>query len=71
MKIEAMEPDHPVYGTFSAKSLKAKFETPTYFVEIRALSDFRNSCTCPDYGVNGLGTCKHGFVHLIWPSLII
>lgn len=59
MKIEAMEPDHPIYGTFSAKSFKARFENLSYFVEIRSLSDFRNSCTCPDYSVNSLGTCKH------------
>ena len=59
MKIDPLEPDHPIYGTFSVRSLKARFENLSYSVEIRSLSEFRNSCTCPDYNVNGLGTCKH------------
>jgi len=59
MTIESMEPDHPVYGTFCARSLKTGSENVPYFVEIRTLMEFRNSCTCPDYNVNGLGTCKH------------
>jgi superfamily II DNA or RNA helicase len=59
MKIEALEPEHPVYGTFRARSLKGRLEGAGYIVEIRALDDFLNSCSCPDYGVNGLGTCKH------------
>src|SRR5439155_16151993 len=58
-KIDPLEPDHPIYGTFSVRSLKARFENLSYSVEIRSLSEFRNSCTCPDYNVNGLGTCKH------------
>jgi superfamily II DNA/RNA helicase len=30
-----------------------------YLVEIRSLTDPINSCNCPDYKVNTLGTCKH------------
>jgi superfamily II DNA or RNA helicase len=30
-----------------------------YRVEIRSLTEHINSCACPDYRVNGLGTCKH------------
>src|SRR6266699_2005698 len=55
--IEALEPDQPVYGTFAARSLNGN--VARYLVEIRSLADFQNSCTCPDYNVNGLGTCKH------------
>ena len=30
-----------------------------YIVEIRSLSEKINSCSCPDYKVNTLGSCKH------------
>lgn len=30
-----------------------------YIVEIRSLEEKINSCSCPDYYVNTLGTCKH------------
>ncbi len=30
-----------------------------YTVEIRSLSETFNSCSCPDFQVNNLGTCKH------------
>src|SRR2546430_7324014 len=49
MNIEPMEPDHPIYGTFSVRSLRTRSENLSYFVEIRALTEFQNSCTCPDY----------------------
>lgn len=31
----------------------------SYSVEIRALDEKINSCSCPDYYVNTLGSCKH------------
>ena len=31
----------------------------TYRVELRSLENFANSCSCPDFRKNGLGTCKH------------
>ncbi len=31
----------------------------SYTVEIRSLTDKINSCSCPDFHVNTLGTCKH------------
>ena len=53
--IEALEADHPVFGTFRTRS-----ETGgSYEVEIRDLKGFTNSCGCIDHRVNGLGTCKH------------
>src|SRR3954469_7947436 len=55
LAVEALEPDHPVFGTFRVAS-----ETGSaYEVEIRSLYEHNNSCGCPDYEVNGLGTCKH------------
>ncbi len=53
--IEALESDHPIFGTFRAQSGSGGF----YEVEIRSLEGFTNSCDCIDHRVNGLGTCKH------------
>lgn len=44
------------YGTFDVAS--AQWDQP-YRVEIRDLSEPVNSCSCQDYRMNGLGTCKH------------
>ena len=53
--IEAMEAEHPLFGTFRTRS-----ETGgSYEVEIRSLDGFTNSCGCIDHRVNRLGTCKH------------
>src|SRR6516225_1155166 len=53
--IEALEAEHPIFGTFRARS-----ETGgSYEVEVRGLDIFTNSCGCIDHRVNGLGTCKH------------
>jgi superfamily II DNA or RNA helicase len=55
LTVEALEPDHRVFGTFRVGS-----ETGgAYEVEIRSFSRRDNSCGCPDHQVNGLGTCKH------------
>ncbi len=55
LAVEALEPDHPVFGTFRVSSEAGS----SYEVEIRSLYERNNSCGCPDYEVNGLGTCKH------------
>lgn len=55
LSVETLEPDHPVFGTFRVSSETGS----SYEVEIRSLSERDNSCGCPDYEVNGLGTCKH------------
>ena len=44
------------YGAFA---VRAKTTLNPYRVEIRSLDARENSCTCPDFRVNGLGTCKH------------
>ncbi|MFL6194124.1 MAG: DEAD/DEAH box helicase [Thermoanaerobaculia bacterium] len=55
LAIEELERGYPVFGAFRVSS-----ETGTaYEVEIRSLTLRDNSCGCPDYEVNGLGTCKH------------
>ncbi|MGH7087223.1 MAG: SNF2-related protein, partial [Acetobacteraceae bacterium] len=53
--VDALEPDYPYFGTFLARSGGAG----RYQVEIRSLTAHENSCSCPDWRVNGLGTCKH------------
>ncbi len=54
-RFEALEPDHPIFGTFRVPSSGGGH----YEVEIRALDRPANSCGCADHRVNGLGTCKH------------
>ncbi len=53
--IEALESEHPSFGTFRTRSGTGG----AYEVEIRDLEQARNSCGCIDHRVNGLGTCKH------------
>ncbi len=47
--------EHPVFSTFAVASQSGQ----TYRVEVRALDDLQNSCTCADYKTNLIGTCKH------------
>ncbi|MDJ0838308.1 MAG: DEAD/DEAH box helicase [Acidobacteriota bacterium] len=49
---------HPTFGSWLATSVSSHYSR-TYNVEIRSLEAPRNSCSCPDYMVNFLGTCKH------------
>jgi len=53
--VVALEPDQPTFGAFAIRSTSGS----TYDVEIRSLVARENSCACPDWRVNGLGTCKH------------
>ena len=46
---------HPVYSTFEVTSTSER----TYPVQIRSLTELLNTCTCPDYRTNLIGTCKH------------
>jgi hypothetical protein len=46
---------HPVFSQFEVKSISGH----VYRVEIRSLDELQNSCTCPDYKTNLVGTCKH------------
>ncbi len=47
--------NHPILSLFEVSSLSGL----TYRVQIRSLSDLQNTCTCPDYRTNLIGTCKH------------
>ena len=48
-------PEHPVFSNFSVKSGSGL----TYSIEIRHLQDREFDCTCTDFRINGLGSCKH------------
>ncbi len=47
------------FGTWRARSVNTGVGGRRYRVEIRSLSKPLNSCTCPDFQLNQLGTCKH------------
>src|SRR5450759_4336361 len=43
------------FGDYQVKSASGK----TYRVAMRGPGLFENFCSCPDFAVNTLGTCKH------------
>ncbi|HZB87301.1 MAG TPA: DEAD/DEAH box helicase [Terracidiphilus sp.] len=43
------------YGDYTVKSASGR----TYRVALRGLGLFENYCSCPDFAINTLGTCKH------------
>src|SRR3989337_2157370 len=47
--------NHPIFSLFEVTSTSGR----TYRVEIRSLTELHNTCTCPDYKTNLIGTCKH------------
>ena len=55
LRVENIDRDEPVFSSFHAHSTSGA----NYLVEIRSLSELDNSCSCPDFYSNGLGTCKH------------
>jgi superfamily II DNA or RNA helicase len=48
-------PNGEAYGDYRVKSTSGK----TYRVAMRGPGLFENYCSCPDFAVNTLGTCKH------------
>src|ERR1035437_7120289 len=56
MDIQTLDKGEDYYSTFA---VRAKSTLNPYRVEIRSLDRRENTCTCPDFRVNGLGTCKH------------
>lgn len=46
---------HPIFSNFAVKSRSGV----SYEVEVRDLAARQFGCTCTDFQVNGLGTCKH------------
>jgi SNF2 family DNA or RNA helicase len=49
------KPERGPFGDYRLKSTSGK----TYRVAMRGTSLFENFCSCPDFSVNTLGTCKH------------
>ncbi len=56
MDIQPLDGAAAWFGVFA---IGPKTTLNPYRVEIRSLIRRENSCTCPDFKVNGLGTCKH------------
>jgi len=56
MNIRNLDEDERFFSSFAVLSESSGI---IYEVEIRSLTETMNSCTCPDYRINGLGTCKH------------
>jgi len=54
-RITNLDPTHPVFSNFEVCSQSGM----TYAVEIRDVATSQYSCTCTDFRINGLGTCKH------------
>lgn len=48
--------DHPVFSDFSLTNPETM---KTYKIAIRGDNPGDNYCSCPDYSINNLGTCKH------------
>ena len=48
-------PDGQPFGDYQIRSATGK----TYRVAMRGFGLFENFCSCPDFAVNTLGTCKH------------
>lgn len=47
--------NHPVFSYVSVESTTGRI----YSVRIRSVTELINSCSCPDYKTNTIGTCKH------------
>jgi hypothetical protein len=54
-QIRNLEPAWRIFSRFEVISRSGM----TYSVEVRSLAGRAFSCTCTDFRVNGLGTCKH------------
>lgn len=46
------------FGDYEVASCEGR-KNASYRVELRSLERFSNTCSCPDFQKNGLGTCKH------------
>src|ERR1700733_4577491 len=54
-QIRNLEPAQRIYSQFEVISRSGM----TYSVEVRSIAQRIFSCTCTDFRINGLGTCKH------------
>jgi hypothetical protein len=55
LRIRNLEPEQRIFSRFEVISKSGM----TYTVELRSLAGRIFSCTCTDFRINGLGTCKH------------
>lgn len=55
LEVRPQDRRHPIFSTFKVSSGSGGI----YAVEIRSLSRQSFACTCVDFRINGLGTCKH------------
>ncbi|MBT9554922.1 MAG: SWIM zinc finger family protein, partial [Myxococcales bacterium] len=56
----------PTFGTWTAHTMTdPNAPTRPYTVQLRSVHERLNTCSCPDFAVNRLGTCKHieGVLH--------
>jgi hypothetical protein len=54
-RITNLDPEHPIFSNFEVRSPSGM----TYQAEVRDVAQRQFSCTCTDFRINGLGTCKH------------
>jgi ERCC4-related helicase len=54
-QITNLDPKHPIFSSFEVRSPSGM----TYRAEIRDLLSRQFYCSCTDFAINGLGTCKH------------
>jgi hypothetical protein len=59
IKVTNKFPGEPVFSVFTVATADEADVPQIYDVEIRSLIDDVNTCACPDFDKNGLGTCKH------------
>jgi superfamily II DNA or RNA helicase len=55
LRVSGMSGDHPIFANFRVSSGSGM----SYIVEIRSLRERLFFCTCVDFRINALGTCKH------------
>ncbi len=53
--ISNLDAKHPIFSNFHIRSGSGL----TYCVEIRSVRERQFACSCVDFRINGLGTCKH------------
>lgn len=58
MKVRAVDVSGG-FGIYEVSRPAADHRTAAYRVELRSLDEPINTCNCPDFVKNGLGTCKH------------
>lgn len=62
MRVSSPTPAAGIFNDYTVRSNSDQL----YQVELRSLTDPINSCTCSDYRINRLGTCKHIEAVLHW-----